>query len=937
MTSEGIQNSSVHMSQTQYNDEKNEKNEKILVENIDDIGEITDINKKKFKYILDKETEIIITQEFLEGYLEDIKKKSNSIYPNLNIDCKELAKSVLVDLKHLNTWADIKEVITDIAVNLSSLHYDYDKFAVYITVTDLHNKQEKDYSIVLEQLNKKQNKNAKYALISNEYYNFAKENVNIIQQSLNYNNDYLYNFIGLKTLVKSYLKRDKEGKIIELPQHYIMRVAIAIHMKDNAVDKAIETYNYMSNFYFTHATPTLFNAGTAFPQMSSCFLLSGGVKDFTKTDLSKESYTTNKSKFFNDLSFVVGKKINKSLHSNIIWFMFLLGLTVLFKPIISFLLVVLFFFLNYGYNVYSNRVSRSYDSDDMKSIGNTWKDVAVISKHAGGIGISIADIRASGTYITSTQGKSSGYRMINVFNDIARYADQGGKRPGAFAIYTEPWHADIEYFLRAKLPTGEDTEHALDLFYGLWTCDLFMERVANNDNWSLMCPHECPGLTDSYGEKFNELYTKYEREGKAKKVVKAVDIWKMILFSQQMTGSPYMLYKDAVNIKNNQKNLGTIKCSNLCSEIVEYSNPNEYAVCNLASIALPKFIKNGSTLTGANVSTLNSNEFNVSFDFEELRKIAGIIAVNLDKIIDGNFYPVPQTEVSNMRNRPIGIGIQGLADTFIKMRMPFDSKEASQLNKDIFETIYYGAMEASINRAKELGTYPSYEGSYFSEGKFQFDLWNIKPSKWNWEPLRQEMIKYGVRNSLLTTCMPTASTSRILGFNECIEPFTSNIYRKETNAGHFTVFNEYMMKDLMDLGLWNENIRNKLKLYDGSIQNITEIPKHIRDLYKTVWEIDPKELIRKSADRGPYIDQTQSLNLFIADPSFQNMTDVLFYGWKKGLKTGMYYLRSKPKSAGTNFGLDKETEKQLKNEGKVCMWRPGMSQKEKEECMSCSA
>ena len=562
----------------------------------------------------------------------------------------------------------------------------------------------------------------------------------------------------------------------------------------------------MSEGWFTHATPTLFNSGTPKPQMSSCFLLT-----------TKE--------------------------------------------------------------------------DSIPGIYDTLKQCAQISQSAGGIGLSIHDIRAMGSYIKGTNGTSNGIvPMLRVFNDTARYVDQGGgKRKGSFAIYMEPWHADVFDFLDLRKNHGKEEQRARDLFYALWTPDLFMKRVEENGDWTLMCPHECPGLSDTHGKNFEKLYTKYESEGKGRKTIKAQELWFKILESQIETGTPYMLYKDSANEKSNQKNLGTIKSSNLCTEIIEYTAPDEVAVCNLASIALPKFVIDGK------------------FDHEKLFKVTYRVTKNLDKVIDANYYPVPEARNSNMRHRPIGIGVQGLADAFILMRQAFESKEAKQLNKDIFETIYYAALTASKDLAIEKGTYESYKGSPVSKGILQFDMWNVKPSdRWEWDLLREEIQKNGVRNSLLVAPMPTASTAQILGNNECFEPYTSNIYTRRVLSGEFIIVNKHLLRDLVKLGIWDDRLKNKLMASNGSIQNIDEIPENIKNLYKTAWEISQKVLLDMAADRGAFIDQSQSLNIFMENANFAKLTSMHFYGWKAGLKTGMYYLRTKSATDAIKFTLDKE-------------------------------
>jgi ribonucleoside-diphosphate reductase alpha chain len=552
-------------------------------------------------------------------------------------------------------------------------------------------------------------------------------------------------------------------------------------------------------------------------------------------------------------------------------------------------------------------------NDSIEGIYDTLKQCAKISQSAGGIGLSIHNIRATGSYIKGTNGTSNGIiPMLKVFNDTARYVDQGGgKRKGAFAIYLEPWHADIMEFLQLKKNHGKEEMRARDLFYALWISDLFMKRVEADEEWSLFCPNEAPGLADCYGAEFEALYERYELEGKARKVIKAQELWFEILEAQTETGTPYMLFKDHANSKSNQKNLGTIKSSNLCTEIMEYTSPDEVAVCNLASIALPKFVINGK------------------FDHNKLVEVTKQVAKNLNKIIDINYYPVPEAEKSNLRHRPIGIGIQGLADTFIKLRMPFDSEEAQMLNEDIHETIYYGAMVASMELAKKEGPYESWKGSPISEGIFQFDMWGVTPrsGRWNWEDLRTQVKEHGVRNSLLVAPMPTASTSQILGNNECFEPYTSNIYTRRVLSGEFIVVNKHLLKDLVDLGLWNDRMKNKLIEANGSVQDISEIPQNIKDLYKTVWEISQKTIMDMSAARGAYICQSQSLNIHIKDPNFGKLTSMHFYAWKKGLKTGMYYLRTKAAADAIKFTVEKQADVALE---------PIITEEDKFAAMACS-
>ena len=731
---------------------------------------------------------------------------------------EKVAMKVIEGLYDGVTTSELDNLAAEVAATNTITHPDYALLASRIAVSNLHKNTKKSFSDTVtdlyEYIDPKTNEKA--PLISDEVYEIIKKNADVLDSTIIYDRDFRYDFFGFKTLERSYLLKLK-GQVAERPQQMIMRVAVGIHKED--LDAAIETYNYMSEGWFTHATPTLFNSGTPKPQMSSCFLLA-----------TKE--------------------------------------------------------------------------DSIPGIYDTLKQCAQISQSAGGIGLSIHDIRATGSYIKGTNGTSNGIvPMLRVFNDTARYVDQGGgKRKGSFAIYIEPWHADIFDFLDLRKNHGKEEQRARDLFYALWTPDLFMQRVEENGDWTLMCPHECPGLSDTHGKKFEKLYKKYESEGKGRKTIKAQELWFKILESQIETGTPYMLYKDAANEKSNQKNLGTIKSSNLCTEIIEYTSPDEVAVCNLASIALPKFVIDGK------------------FDFEKLFKVTYRVTRNLDKVIDANYYPVPEARNSNMRHRPIGIGVQGLADAFILMRQAFESDEARQLNKDIFETIYYAALTASKDLAIEKGPYESYKGSPVSQGILQFDMWNVKPSdRWEWDLLREEIQKNGVRNSLLLAPMPTASTAQILGNNECFEPYTSNIYTRRVLSGEFIIVNKHLLRDLVKLGIWDDRLKNKLMASNGSIQNIDEIPDNIKNLYKTAWEISQKVLLDMAADRGAFIDQSQSLNIFMENANFAKLTSMHFYGWKAGLKTGMYYLRTKSATDAIKFTLDKEamSEPVAKNEETV--------------------
>ena len=718
---------------------------------------------------------------------------------------EKVAMKVIEGLFDGVTTSELDNLAAEVAATNTITHPDYALLASRIAVSNLHKNTKKSFTETIKDLyNYIDPKTAKKApLISDEVYNIIAKNADVLDSTIIYDRDFRYDFFGFKTLERSYLLKLK-GQVAERPQQMLMRVAVGIHKED--LDSAIETYNYMSEGWFTHATPTLFNSGTPKPQMSSCFLLT-----------TKE--------------------------------------------------------------------------DSIPGIYDTLKQCAQISQSAGGIGLSIHDIRAMGSYIKGTNGTSNGIvPMLRVFNDTARYVDQGGgKRKGSFAIYMEPWHADVFDFLDLRKNHGKEEQRARDLFYALWTPDLFMKRVEENGDWTLMCPHECPGLSDTHGKDFEKLYTKYESEGKGRKTIKAQELWFKILESQIETGTPYMLYKDSANEKSNQKNLGTIKSSNLCTEIIEYTAPDEVAVCNLASIALPKFVIDGK------------------FDHEKLFKVTYRVTKNLDKVIDANYYPVPEARNSNMRHRPIGIGVQGLADAFILMRQAFESKEAKQLNKDIFETIYYAALTASKDLAIEKGTYESYKGSPVSKGILQFDMWNVKPSdRWEWDLLREEIQKNGVRNSLLVAPMPTASTAQILGNNECFEPYTSNIYTRRVLSGEFIIVNKHLLRDLVKLGIWDDSLKNKLMASNGSIQNIDEIPENIKNLYKTAWEISQKVLLDMAADRGAFIDQSQSLNIFMENANFAKLTSMHFYGWKAGLKTGMYYLRTKSATDAIKFTLDKE-------------------------------
>lgn len=732
-----------------------------------------------------------------------IEKLSYSLSPVINVI--DVAKKVIEGIYEGVSTTELDNLAAETAASLTIKHPDYALLASRIAISNLHKNTTKSFSETMRQLyNYTDTANGRrMPLLADDVYEIIEKNAELLDSSIIYDRDFGFDYFGFKTIEKSYLLR-LNGKVVERPQHMYMRVAIGIHKED--IQSAIETYNLMSERWFTHATPTLFNAGTPKPQMSSCFLLT--MKD-----------------------------------------------------------------------------------DSIDGIYDTLKQTAKISQSAGGIGLAIHNVRATGSYIGGTNGTSNGLiPMLRVFNDTARYVDQGGgKRKGAFAIYLEPWHADVFDFLDIRKNHGKEELRARDLFNALWIPDLFMKRVEENGNWSLFCPNEAPGLSECFGAEFEALYEQYEKEGRQRKTIKAQELWFAIIEAQIETGTPYLLYKDAANSKSNQQNLGTIKSSNLCTEIIEYTSPDEVAVCNLASIALPRFVQDGK------------------FNFEKLYEVTYHITCNLNKIIDGNYYPVEEARNSNMRHRPIGLGVQGLADTFILMRLPFESDMAKLLNKNIFETIYFAAMTASKDLAKKHGAYETFAGSPLSKGIFQFDMWNVETSdRYDWESLRSEVIKFGARNSLLVAPMPTASTSQILGNNECFEPYTSNIYTRRVLSGEFIIVNKHLLKDLAELGLWNNTMKNKIIAANGSIQNINEIPANIKDLYKTVWEIKQRNLIDMAADRGAFICQSQSLNLFVDTPTIAKLTSMHFYAWKKGLKTGMYYLRTQAATQAVQFTVEKQ-------------------------------
>lgn len=737
-----------------------------------------------------------------------IEKLSYGLSPLVN--AINVAKKTIEGIYEGVPTTELDNLAAETAASLTITHPDYAILASRMAVSNLHKNTVKSFSETMRKLYNYVDAASghKLPLIADDVMQIIEDNADLLDSTIIYDRDFAFDYFGFKTLEKSYLLK-VNGKIVERPQHMYMRVAVGIHKND--IDSVIETYNLMSERWFTHATPTLFNAGTPKPQMSSCFLLT--MKD-----------------------------------------------------------------------------------DSIDGIYDTLKQTAKISQSAGGIGLAIHNIRATGSYIGGTNGTSNGIiPMLRVFNDTARYVDQGGgKRKGAFAIYLEPWHADIFEFLDLRKNHGKEEMRARDLFFALWISDLFMQRVEANGEWSLFCPNEAPGLSDCFGAEFEALYTKYEADGKARKTIKAQELWFKILDSQIETGTPYMLYKDAANGKSNQQNLGTIKSSNLCTEIMEYTSPEEVAVCNLASLALPRFVIDGK------------------FDHKKLYEVTYQVTKNLNAVINNNYYPVEEARTSNTKHRPVGLGVQGLADVFIMLRLPFEGDLAKMLNKEIFETIYFAGMTASKDLAKLHGAYQSYQGSPVSKGIFQFDMWGVTPTdRWNWADLKAEVQNYGVRNSLLVAPMPTASTSQIFGNNECFEPYTSNIYTRRVLSGEFIIVNKHLLKDLVSIGLWNNNMKNKIVAANGSIQNIAEIPADIKELYKTVWEIKQRNLIDMAADRGAYICQSQSLNLFVDSPTASKLTSMHFYAWKKGLKTGMYYLRSQAATQAVQFTVEKQGSEEI--------------------------
>tara|TARA_B100001989_G_scaffold122159_1_gene86080 strand:- start:541 stop:2931 length:2391 start_codon:yes stop_codon:yes gene_type:complete len=751
-----------------------------------------------------------------KGEREDVRfdaihEKLSSLTDGLDtnwVDAANLTKLTIEGLYDGVTTRELDQLAAETAASLASHHPDYSKLAARICVDDLHRSTKDCFSEVITDLRDFIDpESGEHApLISQEVYDIIMANKEKLDSYIDYNRDFSYDYFGFKTLERSYLLK-LNGEVAERPQHMLMRVAVGIHHGD--IDKALETYDLMSQGYFTHATPTLFNSGTPTPQMSSCFLL-------------------------------------------------------------------------------------TMQDDSLVGIYDTLKQCALISKSAGGIGLSIHHIRSKGSYIKGTNGESNGIvPMLRVFNDTARYVDQGGgKRKGSIAIYLEPWHPDIIQFLDLRKNHGKEELRARDLFYALWTPDLFMERVEQNADWSFFCPNECPGLQDAYGEEFKQLYESYEAQGLARETVPARTVWDKVVEAQIETGTPYMLYKDSANMKSNQKNLGTIRSSNLCTEIMEYTSKDEVAVCNLASIALPRFVN------------LETKEF----DFQKLYDVTYHVTGNLNRVIDVNYYPVEEARNSNMRHRPIGLGVQGLADTFAMLGMYFESDSAKALNKEIFETIYFASCTASKDAAIVNGPYSTFEGSPASQGLLQFDLWNMNEhsGRWDWDSLKTEIVKHGMRNSLLLAPMPTASTSQILGNNECFEAFTSNLYVRRTLSGEFVVTNKHLINDLIKLDLWSLEMKDEILRHKGSIQAIPGIPDHIKELYKTTWEIKQKNVIDMAADRGAYIDQSQSMNIHMIDANAAKVTSMHFYGWRKGLKTGMYYLRTKAAADAIQFTVEQK-------------------------------
>ncbi|CAK9261871.1 unnamed protein product [Sphagnum jensenii] len=788
-----------------------------------------------------------------------LKKLSYGLNPE-HCEPVLVAQKVCMGVYKGVTTSQLDELAAETAAAMTANHPDYAILAARIAVSNLHKNTKNSFSETVKEMyfHVNSESNLKAPLIADDVYDVIMKNAAQLDSEIIYDRDFEYDYFGFKTLERSYLLK-VNGRVVERPQHLLMRVAVGIHKAN--IEGVLKTYHTMSQRWFTHGSPTLFNAGTPRPQLSSCFLV-----------CMKE--------------------------------------------------------------------------DSIEGIYDTLKECAVISKSAGGIGLSAHNIRATSSYIHGTNGTSNGIvPMIRVFNDTARYVDQGGgKRKGAFAVYLEPWHADVFDWLELRKNHGKEESRARDLFYGLWIPDLFMKRVQENGTWSLFCPSEAPGLADCWGDEFESLYVKYENEGKARKVIQAQKLWFAVLEAQVETGNPYMLFKDACNRKSNQQNLGTIRSSNLCTEIVEFSSPEETAVCNLASIALPRFVHEKGVPLESHPTKLTGSKGcnNRFFDFKKLGEITELVTRNLNRIIDVNYYPVETARRSNLRHRPIGIGVQGLADAFILLGMPFDSPEAKKLNKEIFETIYYHALRTSSDLAAEEGAYETYEGCPISKGILQPDMWGVQPSDlWDWSALREKICQNGVRNSLLVAPMPTASTSQILGNNECFEPYTSNIYSRRVLSGEFVVVNKHLLSDLTNMGLWTSELKNQVIYHNGSIQQIEGIPENLKKIYRTVWEIKQRSLVDMAADRGAYIDQSQSLNIHMHQPNFGKLTSLHFYTWSKGLKTGMYYLRSQAAADAIQFTVDssKMKKKSVATETideEIKMAQMICSLDNKEECISCS-
>ena len=813
------------------------------------------------------------------GELEDVSfdkvlRRLQHLSNELNVDIYEISQKVCGRIFNGVKTSELDELAAQLCSSMMIENPDYGALAARIIISNHHKNTSPSFSETIQIMyDNKDIEGNPSPLVNDKLYEVVMNNKEKLNSYIDHNRDYTLDYFGFKTLERAYLTK-VNGRIVERPQYMWMRVALGIHGDD--FKDALQTYDLMSQKYFTHATPTLFNAGTRHQQMSSCYLL-------------------------------------------------------------------------------------SMEDDSLEGIYNTVKDCALISKFAGGIGLHIHNVRAKGAYIRGTNGKSTGIvPMLRVFNGTARYVDQGSRRLGSFAMYLETWHSDIEAFIQLRKNHGNEEDRCRDLFLALWVSDLFMERVKSDGVWSLMCPDKCKGLSNVYGDEFKKLYEEYEEKKMYEKQVNAQELWFKILECQIEGGTPYILYKDAANLKSNQKNLGVIKSSNLCCEIMEYSDKDETAVCNLASICLPTY--------------LEKDDRKYAFNYEKLHDTVKVITKNLNKIIDKNFYPTPKTRCSNLRHRPVGLGIQGMADVFAMMKVPFESEDAQLLNKNIFETIYHAALETSMEISKKRndyitelidsnqdlesseinqsylmlneyelenikkgtsypGSYCSFDGCPASRGWLQFDMWDVTPSdRYDWATLKTDIIKNGLRNSLLVAPMPTASTSQIMGFNESFEPFTNNLFKRKTLSGEFVVMNKHLIRDLIDLDLWNDELRNKIMANEGSVQNIDEIPEELKSVYKTVWEIKQKALIDLSIQRGPYICQSQSLNIFMEEPDFKRLSSMHFYGWSKGLKTGSYYLRTRPRVKTQKFTLEPPSNKpSLKVEAS------SEETEEERECLTCSA